>query len=69
MFPLDDITIIITLHKMEMQKEKEVCYCNNYFLFLSVVRVNKSGNNLIDYGERFSKISENWVISVIGATL
>ena len=59
MIPLYDITITITLHKMEMQKEKEVCYCNNHFLFLSVGRVNKSGNNLIDYGERFSKISEN----------
>ena len=54
--------------RWKMHKEKEVCYCNNHFLFLSLVRVNKSGNNLIDYGERFSKISENWVISVIGAT-
>ena len=71
MFLLDDITITITLHKKEnaYKEMKELCYCNNHFLFLSLVRVNKSGNNLIDYGERFSKISENWVISVIGATL
>ena len=70
MFPLDDITITITLHKMEnAQRRYVIVITNNHFLFLSVVRVNKSGNNLIDYGERFSKISENWVISVIGATL